>query len=407
MEIFVARQPIFDRKKRVYAYELLYRNGNFPSANITDFDNATSEVITNSMLLIGIESLTGGKKAFINFTRNLLENEFAVMFPPDLVAIEILETIEPDDTIITACKRLKQLGYTLVLDDFVYNERFDPLVQIADIIKIDFLNTLVNNRRAIVEKFKKNNIKFVAEKVETQEDFEQAVDMGYDFFQGYFFSKPVIVSGRDMPSNKISYLRLISEVNQEVPDFDKIEDIVRRDLSLAFKLLKYINSASYGFKSRITSIKHALVLLGISEIKKWLSLVALKSFSEDKPDEIITSSTVRARFGELLSEKMGMENLKSNIFMVGLFSMIDTLTGMPLELILSDLPLPSEVKDAILGKQGSLRDIFNIVSAYEKGDWVTFHHLAQKHNLADLDEIPHLFVQTLNWTDQLFTENLN
>lgn len=406
MEIFVARQPIFDRQKRVYAYELLYRKANIASANITDFDNATSEVVTNSMLLIGIESLTGGKKAFINFTRNLLENEFAVVFPPNLVAVEILETIEPDEIIINACKKLKQMGYTLVLDDFVYSEKFDPLVKIADIIKIDFLNTPMNYRRLIVEKFKKNNIKFVAEKVETQEDFQQAVDMGYDFFQGYFFSKPVVVSGRDMPSSKIGYLRLISEVNKQVPDFDEIEDIIRRDLSLAFKLLKYINSASYGFKSNIKSIKHALVLLGVSEIKKWVSLVALKSFSEDKPDEIMRSSTVRARFGELLTEKMGLENLKSDIFMMGLFSMIDTLTGMPLDLILSDLPLPSEVKDAILGKQGTLYNIFNIILAYEKGDWVTFYYLAEKYDL-DLAEIPNLFVQTLNWTDQLFTENLH
>lgn len=406
MEIFVARQPIFDRQKRVYGYELLYRKGNLASSDITDSDSATSEVVTNSMLLIGIESLTGGKKAFINFTRNLLENDFAVMFPPDLVAIEILETIEPDQTIITACKKLKQMGYTLVLDDFVYDQRYDPLVEIVDIIKIDFLNTPVSYRRAIIEKFKKNNIKFVAEKVETQNDFELAVDMGYDLFQGYFFSKPVIISGRDMPSNRTGCLRLITEVNQPVPDLDKIEDIIRRDLSLAFKLLKYINSASYGFKSRITSIKHALVLLGVSEIKKWVSLVALKSFSEDKPDEIIRSSTVRARFGELLSEKMGLDNLKSNIFMIGLFSMIDTLTGMPLDLILSDLPLPPEVKDAILGKQGPLFNFFNMILAYEKADWVTFYSLAEKYNL-DLVEVPHLFVQTLNWTDQLFTDNLN
>lgn len=406
MEVFVARQPIFDRHIQVYAYELLYRKGNSTSSEITDFDTATSEVVTNSLLLIGIESLTGGRKAFINFTRNLLENEFAATFPRNLVAIEILETIEPDESLISACKRLKELGYTLVLDDFIYDKKYDPLVKLVDIIKIDFLTTPMDQCRDIVQKFRRNNIKFIAEKVETLEEFQQALEMGYDYFQGYFFSKPVTVSGRDMPASKSAYLRLIKEINEQEPDFDRVEQIIRRDVSLAYKLLKFINSAAYGFKSKITSIKHALVMLGVGEIKKWTSLVALKSISEDKPDEIMRLSIVRARFGELLAEILGLSHLMSDMFLMGLFSMIDTLTDKPLIYVISELPLPPDVKNAIMGNHSTHRTIFDIVLAYERGDWVTFHQLAGGCNL-DFTLVPDLFVDTLNWTDQLFTIDSN
>lgn len=401
MEAFVARQPIFDRYQNVYAYELLYRNGTSNFANITDADHATAEVITNTLLLIGIDSLTGGKKAFINFTGNLLGEDFVTLFPKELVVIEILEDVEPDEKVITSCRNLKELGYTLVLDDFVYDTKYEPLIEIADIIKVDFINNSVQERRNIVKRLKKNKIKFLAEKVETLEEFHQAVEMGYDYFQGYFFSKPVIFSGQDMPAYKAAYFQLIKEIGQQEPDFNKIEDIIRKDVSLAYKLLKYINSPVYGFKTKISSIKHALVLLGVTEVKKWITILALREISSDKPDEIMRSCIVRARVGELLSSKLGLEYLKSDFFLTGLFSMIDALTNKPLDKVLSDLPLPLDVKDAILGKKGKHRDVLDITLSYEHGDWAGFRDLAMKMNL-DVMFIPEIFVEALNWTDELF-----
>lgn len=400
MEVFVARQAIFDRNQNVFGYELLYRKSITNGFEGNDGDLATAEVVTNSFLLIGIESLTGGKKAFINFTRNLLEIDIATLLPNDLLMVEILEDIEPDDKLIEACQRLKDYGYKLVLDDFVYHRKFEPLIKIADYIKIDFLQTDPEQRIALIKELGGTGIKFIAEKIETRKDYELAVMAGYDYFQGYFFSKPVVVSGRDMRTYEVNYFQIINEVNKPEPDFGKIEAIIRKDISLTYKLLKYINSAAYGFKSKITSIKHALIILGTTELKKWINLVALKAISSNKPDEIVRSCLIRARFGELLTCRIGMPQLKSDLFLVGLLSMIDTLTDKPLSDALSQLSLSEEITNALLRKEGTHRDLFDLVLAYERGDWNLFCSLAESFSLS-LPEVPKLFITALNWADEL------
>lgn len=400
MEVFVARQPIFDKHQRVFAYELLYRTGNINASHFCDEDAATSEVVANSFLIIGIEAITGGKKAFINFTGNLLDSEFAKLLPKELVAIEILENIEPDAETVSACKKLKEMGYTLVLDDFVYDSRFEPLIKLADIIKVDFLNTPANERREIVKRLEGHRIKFLAEKVETLDEFLMAIEAGYEYFQGYFFSKPVVVSGRDMPTYKLNYFRILQEINGSEPDFDRLEAIIIRDVSLTFKLLKYINSAAYGLKSKIKSIKQALVLLGTAEIRKWISLVALKAVSDDKPDELMRSSVLRARFGEVLAQKAGMADFQSEIFLMGLFSMVDALTDTILAEVINSLPLSEEVKAALMGQPSKYTDIYEIIKSYEKGDWDTFYGLAFKINM-EVSDVPDMFIKSLEWTDRL------
>ncbi|HWI54942.1 MAG TPA: HDOD domain-containing protein [Desulfobacteria bacterium] len=400
MEVFVARQPIFDKNQNVFAYELLYRTGDNNQAQFSDEDMATSHVVANSFLVIGIESITGGKRAFINFTGNLLDSEFVSLLPRELVSIEILENVTPDEATVSACRRLKEMGYTLVLDDFVYALEYEPLIKLADIIKVDFLNTPEVERKEIVKRLKGYGIKFLAEKVETPDDFKMAVEAGYEYFQGYFFSKPVVVSGRDMPIYNVNYFRILQEVNQPEPDFDRLEAIIMRDVSLTYKLLQYINSATHGLKSKIKSIKHALVLLGTTEIRKWISLVALKGVSEDKPDELMRSSVVRARFGEFLAPKVGFGDSKSEIFLMGLFSMIDALTDTSLVKVMQNLPLPEEVKTALLGQPGKYSDVFGLIKSYEKGEWDTFYGLAFKVKL-EIGDIPDMFIKSLEWTDRL------
>ena len=323
MDIFVARQPIFNQQQEVYAYELLYRSGINKFYSCLDGDQASSEVITNSFLLIGLETLTRGKKAFINFTKNLLEDEVAILLPQEHIVIEILQDIEPDEKTLQACKKLKEMGYRLALDDFVYDDKFIPLIELADIIKVDFLTTDEEERGALVQRIGLQKNSFLAEKVETREDFVQAVEMGYSYFQGYFFSKPLIVASRDIPSFKLTYIKILQEIHKPEIDFDQLEKLIKTDVSLSYKLLKFINSLAFGFYSEIRSIKQALTILGEKEIRKWLSLISLQSVGKNKPDELMITALCRARFCELIASRVGLGDRSSDLFLLGMFSVID------------------------------------------------------------------------------------
>lgn len=400
MEIFVARQPIFDKSMNVFAYELLYRVDPGSAANVKDGDQATSAVITNTFLLIGFDNLTGGKPAFINFTRNMLAEEVATNLPRELVAVEVLEDVDPDDKVIEACRKLKDLGYTLVLDDFVFKGDLQPLIDLADIIKVDFLYTRGADRGEIIRQVGNKNIKFLAEKVETKEEFEEALGMGYSYFQGYFFSKPDTLSARDIPGYKLNYLHLLQELNRPETDFCMVEEIIKRDVSITYKLLKYINSASFGFRSKINSVKHALVLLGLQEIKKWISLIALRSMGEDKPDELMTSSILRARFSELIALSMGNKKRSPDYFLMGLLSMIDAFVDRPMPVILEGLPISEDIKMALISGEGLLGEVFCLVLAYEKGQWDSF---ASSAELLGLNEktTTRLFLDSIEWSNQV------
>ncbi|PKM83067.1 MAG: diguanylate phosphodiesterase [Firmicutes bacterium HGW-Firmicutes-14] len=399
MDVFVARQPIFNKQQRVFGYELLYRLAGQDRYDFHDGDRATSELIANSFILIGLEALTGGKRAFINFTRNLLLTDTAFILPKDLVAIEILETIEVDGHVVDACRKLKQEGYLIVLDDFMFKPRFEPLVQLADIIKVDFKKTAIEQRIEFVRKARNDKASFLAEKVETREEFEEALSMGYSFFQGYFFSKPVVVQGRDLSGYKLNYFHILQEVNRPDADFEQIERIIKRDVALSYKLLKYINSAAYGFRTKISSIKHALVMLGMQEVKKWVSLIILRGMGADKPDEIMISSVVRARFGELTAPFVGMSDRSADLFLMGIFSMIDALLDYPLSSIIDELPISDDIKGALLGQDSCYLDVFQLLISYEKGDWNSFSRFAAKLGLEEA-KVPELFISSVEWANR-------
>lgn len=398
MQVFVARQPIFDKKQKVIGYELLYRIGYENYYDRLDGDRATADVIANSFLLIGIEALTGGKRAFINFSQNLLQSEVVFNLPRELVAVEVLEDVQINAEIIAACHRLKQNGYMLVLDDFVFTPNYMPLIELADIIKVDFLNTAFEERFELARWFGNKNVSLLAEKVETRAAFEEALEMGYSYFQGYFFSKPVVLSGQDISVYKMNYLQALSEINRSEPDFGKIEGIIKRDVSMAYKLLKYINSAAYGFRKRISSIRHALVMLGIAEVKKWISLIALRGMIDDKPDEIMTSSVIRAKFGELLAPMIGYKEQSAEIFLMGMFSMIDAIVDRPMSEVVSELPISEEIKMALMGERNHYRDVYELILSYEKGDWDELSRFVNRFRLNEI-EIPRLYYDSLEWVN--------
>ncbi|HAU32728.1 MAG: Diguanylate phosphodiesterase [Desulfotomaculum sp. 46_80] len=399
MEVLLARQPIFDNNQNVFAYELLYRSGAGNYYDCDDGDRATLEVITSSLLLIGFEKLTRGKRAFINFTKNLLEGEVATYLPKDTAVIEI-ENIDPDAKTIQACRRLKSMGFVLTLDDFLCSEKYEPLIELVDFIKVDFLNTDFSSRKNIIKTIGKHK-KFLAEKVETYDEYTQAQEMGYTYFQGYFFSKPVIIRGKDIPTYKMNYFQLLKTINQPVFDLESTERLVRNDVALSYKLLRFINSGVFYLKSEIRSIKHALTLLGKKGTVKWVSLIALKMIGEDKPNELIITTLGRATFCELLSEKVGFKNRSSDFFLMGMFSLIDAFLDQPLENILLDLPICEEIKEALLGNDSPFKDPYNLMIAYEKGDWECFHNLAGKLNLNE-KEVMDFYVNSLDMANKIF-----
>ncbi|MFZ3132087.1 MAG: HDOD domain-containing protein [Desulfosporosinus sp.] len=399
MDTFVARQPILDRKERIFAYELLFRQENQNRYYSVDGDSATGDVISNSFITIGMDTLTGGKRGFINFTANLLRNKIAYSLPKEYLAIEILENVEPDQDIILTCKQLKEAGYLIVLDDFVFEAKFWPLIDLADIIKVDFLSTDVHERRNIMQRVGSRKIKFLAEKVETRDVFEQAVQMGYYYFQGYYFCKPIIISGKSIPLFKLNRLRLMEEINNPEVDLNKVTDLIKGDVSLTYNLLKFINSSVFGFKTKINSIKQAVVLLGLSEVRKWASIIVLQNIGEGKPHELIVNCVVRACFGEALARKTAFKGQASDIFLMGMFSLIDAFLDRPLADVLAELPLATEIKRALLGEDNQISAFLNLILAYEKADWVNFSVLAQKVNI-DESEVPTLYLQALTSANQ-------
>ncbi len=398
-DVFVARQPIFDSKKNVSAYELLFRSSieNF-CVPLQDGDQTTNKLLSNSFLVIGLDSITKGKRAFVNFTRNLILQGAPSSIPKELIAVEILENVEPDNQVVNVCKELKGSGYMLVLDDFVFDTKFWPLIELADIIKVDFLTTKGEARRAIIEECGRNEIKFLAEKVETVEEFTEARNMGYTFFQGYFFSKPIVISSKDISSNKLSYLRVLHEINRPDMEFNKLEEIVKHDVALSYKLLKFINSTFFRLTVKVESIKHALVLLGIKEIRKWVSLIALGHMAVDKPQELLVVSLIRARFCESVAVLIGQVDNASDFFMMGLFSVIDALLDRPMKDVLTELPISDGIKEALVGKENILHDVYRMVLSYEKGDWESINQYLTKLNLSE-KKLPDFYIDSVKWAN--------
>lgn len=405
-EIFVARQPIFDRRQNIYAYELLFRSGFNNFYDSLDGDYASSKTITDSFMTMGLGTITGNKRAFINFTRNLLMQEAATLFPNEYLTVEILENIEPDPAILAVCRMLKSKDYQIALDDFVFSDLYEPLIELADIIKIDFTITKGDERLNVIKKIKAKhpNIKFLAEKVETKEEYQQAVDYGYEYFQGYFFSKPVIMKTKDIPAYKLNYLHVLYEVSKTEPDYGIIENIIKRDMALSYKLLRTINSAAFGITNKISSIRQALSFLGTQELRKWISLVALSSIGDDKPEELVLVSIIRAKFCELLADELKAHPRNSEFFLTGMLSLIDAFMDKPLEAVLAELPIIDEIKIALNGAQDNLYGkALALTVAYEKGDWQDLSNLGAELGLID-NRIPSIFLKSVEWANLIYNQ---
>ena len=401
MEVHVARQPIFNTEKNVIGYELLFRNGTDDFFPGSDSDQATADVINSSFFLKIVDDLTGGKKAFINFTPRLIKQQIMTILPSQSLAVELTETFEKDPDVLEACRQLKEKGYMVVLDDFVFYKNSDALIKVADMVKVDFVATKEVERKSIAQRIKPLGVSLLAEKVESYFDFKQAKELGYEYFQGYFFGRPEVFSGRDIPGYTVNYLNMLREASRSEIDFDKLEQIFRRDVALSFKILKFINSAFFGVRNKVSSVRQALVLLGRKEILKWVSLLALQNIAQDKPDEVVVLSLIRARFGELLALKLGWTKRSDQAFLVGLFSLVDAMLDRPMDDILRELPLDDEIIVALLRGDNDLGRMNAMARHYEKAEWDKFAVLANELGIASKD-VAELYRQSLVWAQGLF-----
>lgn len=400
-DIFVARQPILDDRQRVFAYELLFRSD--PENYFSPGRNPelqTSHVISDGMF-VGLACLTDNKPAFVNFSREALVGDLAFALPQKGVVIEVPETVVADAETLAACRRLKAAGCRLALDDYVDTPERAPLAELADFIKVDVLSTSPADCVAIAGKYRTPQRRTVAEKVETRDMLQAARVQGYDFFQGYFFSRPTIAASRKIPGFRLNYLRLLYELNRPDVDMRRLEEVVKQEASMTFRLLRRVNSAAYGFRLETSDLRHALVLLGAREIRTCATVWAMADLARDMPSELVVASTLRARLCELIAPLAQMGDRSLDLFLVGMFSMLDAILDQPMDLILESLPLSSDVRGALLGEQNPLRAVLDCVLAYEQARWDRASDLAVAAGIPER-EIPTCYLEAVEWTRNVF-----
>jgi len=410
MENFVARQPIFDVRNDVYAYELLYRNNMAHNAfdETVDRDQASTRTLINSFVDIGLDKLTGGRKAFVNFTENLLRQNIPSLLSPNQLVIEVLETIPPTREVIESIARLKSAGFQIAMDDFVFTEETSAFLDYADIVKVDFLLTPLGEVATLVQYIQEQQsagmrakpLQLLAEKIENNDVFDQAKKMGFEYFQGYYFSKPVIVAGRSISPAAVNRVRLLQLSMQPEFDFDEVADVIKQDVALSYRLLQLINSAYFGLGSVISNIQQALVALGTTEVRKWMALMCLIEFSKDKTAELTRMALIRARFMELVAPVLGSGTRTETLYLMGMFSLMDVLMEMTMEEVFAQIHVDASVSRPLLAKQGPDYELLRLIEHYEKGDFEAASSSAETLALPE-KAVAETYLEAVKWSGLL------
>ena len=396
---YVARQPIFDREQNVFGYELLFRDGieNCFRGNLDEASRSTLD----SSLLMGLDVLCDGRRAFVNCTRDTLIKGLVTLLPSTSTVVEILETVPADPDVIAACRSLKEQGYLIALDDYVADDSREALAEMADIIKVEMQLTSDLERGHLIQQFGPWRCRMLAEKVETQADFERVRDQGFVYFQGFFFRRPEMLSTHDLPANRLNYLRMLQEVSRPELNVSELEKLIKTEASVCYRLLRYLNSAVFGFKKEIHSVRHALSLLGERDVRRWVRLVAAVGAGEEKTSDLVLSALVRGRFGELLSQKVPHGD--SDLFLMGLLSLIDVMLEVPMEAVLEKIPLDSATKAVLLGQPSILRPMFQLMLAHESGEWAAAKSLSDGLQL-DSEDVAACYWHAQQWAREISTE---
>ncbi|WP_046173922.1 EAL and HDOD domain-containing protein [Domibacillus indicus] len=410
MNIFMARQPILDDEERVIAYELLYRNSETNSFPDISHDRATIEVLVHSFLTVGIEKIAHGNPCFINFTETLLKQRVAENFSPQHVVVEVLEDVPITPELIDTLRQLKRKGYSIALDDFVMQKDvhlYDELFMLAAYIKVDFLHSTEEERSAVEQKVKNEfpHIALLAEKVETREVFERAKKAGYKLFQGYFFSKPQLIRSTDLPLNIISYFHLIKLLHSENIDIKEVTRLIEQDVALSYQLLKLVNSPALRRRSKINSIKQAVMMLGLVELTKWLYVLALREIQMDIPEktkELMESALFRAKACEQLAIET-QASPPAEFFLAGMFSLADVLLQYSIPELLNQIPLSDQVNETLMGKETAITPYLELVTAMDRVDWNAIRLKAVEMQL-DAESIQRIYETARLWANNIYVE---
>jgi EAL and modified HD-GYP domain-containing signal transduction protein len=398
VNVFVARQPIFDRGNQVAGYELLYRNnGDAVHAAGLSSERMCTEMVANALLTIGLDRLTGGRPAFVNATREFMVEGLFRLFPPRAVVVELLETVEPDDHAIAACEQMVSEGYQLALDDFEYGPQFDPLLDIAHIVKLDVLGRELADVRRAAERVRPFSVQLVAERVETEEVHAACVGLGFDLFQGYFFSRPETLTARELPPSLSTAIRLLNLARDPRTTDRMLEDVVASDASLSYKLLRIASSATLGGRSA-ASLSSVVRALGRETLARLAGTLAISTSASEggAETELVRISLVRARLCELIAEASGRGDDAGALFMVGLFSKIDALVKIPLADVVDRIAFPPAVCLALLENAGPYAPTLAVVDAYERGAWGETESLVRGLGVAP-ERMGDLYAEALSW----------
>jgi EAL and modified HD-GYP domain-containing signal transduction protein len=401
---YVARQAIYNVEKRVFAYELLFRNGDSNCFPDMSPDEATSSMIANSHLTVGIEDITFNKPAFINFHKDTLLYRFPSTLDPLSVVIEIVETVEVTDELVQACKHIRDMGYQLALDDYDFSEKWDVFLPFIDFIKVEVEEIEKQGGVAIakIEILNAQGIKIIAEKVETHEQFERFKAMGVKLFQGYFLARPEMIRHRDLNASLHSVTELVSLSNSPNFDTKEVIKVIERDVGLAYKLMRFINNPMINKRQKIESLQHAINYMGHVEIKKFIALLALANMRGEKPTELLIQSLVRARFCSLMSVELELPENPPTSFLLGLFSMVDALLDQPMESVVEKLPVGQELRDALCRKNidSTMGLQMRACFAFEEADWDQIDYIALQFELSG-ERLYTLYYEAMHWAQNM------
>ncbi|MFN8523426.1 MAG: HDOD domain-containing protein [Chloroflexota bacterium] len=398
MDAYAIRQPIFDSTGAVFGYQIVF------DLDLTDVfqahqnDQATLKAINDAFVLVGLDRLTHGHPAFITLPHDIIINGYASLLPAELTVIEIPAAHYPSQELLDILDKLRADGYRLALAGLDIGTEDNPLLSRVEMVRADFQLLTDEDRVEIAELFHAKGMKIIAENLTTQEEHSQAVSLGYDLFQGIFFCEPTIVAGRDLPAFKGNHLRLLKELNQSEMDVRGVEDVIKREVALSYKLLRYINSASFGLRSTISNVRQAVMLLGERGMKQWASVAVMSDLVSDRPLELMCTSVQRARFAEEIARASLLRNRANDLFTMGLFSLMDAIVGRPLEEIIREISMAEDVRDTLLGEPGPLREVYDLVVAYERGQWIQAFKLAKSIGVSPPD-LRQMYLGAIDWAN--------
>ena len=399
---YVARQPILDLRGRVHGYELLFRSG--PETAFSGDGNMATRTMIDNTVMFGLEKLTGGLPAFVNCTHESLTEQLVDVLPPSMTVLEILETLEPTPRLIEACRKLKGAGFRLALDDFVWKPKFEPLVELANYVKVDYALTDAEERRSLLQRLAGRGIALLAEKVETQQEYQQACAEGFTLFQGYYFCRPVLLKNRKIPSNRMFHIEILQLLQSDPIELHKMSRLVKRDASLTYRLLRLVNSPICAMRQEVNSIEAALIAVGENTFRRIATLAITSELNADQPTELLRMAFIRSRFCEVAAGLCALDPTEQ--YLLGMLSLLPAMLRLPMDELAPALPLREKICDALMGHEIRERCLLQWLESHEQGDWAKCDSTALTYDLNRADVL-RCYAESLVWAESALSSTVS